>query len=165
MQIKGVLASIDIIERHPNSAVWQPYTSDHTLVFVSKDNPATTWVRYAGHFGMPLGNPKFTHATDPSGQALGLIAKAYVKSIAKVADALHRTKNCDPTQGLGARHYIQHPHVSSWKHVQVLSHPDLVCPLSHLSAHVCPAKVIEPVFVNVACEMFCPNTMMHVGID
>lgn len=128
MQIKGVLASIDIIERHPMSAVWEPYTLDHTLVLVSKDNPATKWVQYAGHFGMPLGNPKFTHATDPSEGSLGLIAKAYVKSIAKVADALHRTKNCDPTRGLGARHYIQQPRVNSWKHVQVLSHPDLVCP-------------------------------------
>lgn len=96
----------------------------------SLSDPATKWVRYAGHFGMPLGNPKFTHAIDPSGQGLGLIAKAYVKSIAKVAEALHRTKNCDPTRSLGARTYIQQPHVSSWKHVQVLSHPDLVCPLN-----------------------------------
>ena len=54
LQIKGALASIDIIERHPDSAIWAPYTSDHNIVFVSKDNPNTKWVRYGGHFGMPL---------------------------------------------------------------------------------------------------------------
>ncbi|MCJ1368781.1 hypothetical protein MMC16_007929, partial [Acarospora aff. strigata] len=119
------------------------------------------WVRYAGHFGMPLGNPKFTHATDPSGAGLGLIAKTYVKSIAKVADALHRTKNCDPTLGLGARHYIQHPHVSSWKHVQVLSHPDLV--LSANSTDVDAPLVLAPVRDGNPCQLWHQDHWRQFG--
>ena len=126
MQYAGILEPIDLIERNPHSALWQPYLLDHQVVVVSRDNPGTKWVRYAGYLGVPLGTPKFTSATEVWGAPLGVIAKLYTDGIAKMAEVLQQIRSTDPTRGLGARQYIQHPHVSSWKHVSALSAPHLV---------------------------------------
>ena len=104
---------------------------------MSRDNPATKWVRYAGYLGAPLPPPKFTQATEVWGAPLGHFSKMYTEIIAKMAVVLNKTQHSNPTQGLGARHYIQQPHVNSWKHVQVLSEPHLVSLLHLLFRVMC----------------------------
>ena len=150
-----MLEPIDLIERHPDSRVWQPYLSDQDVIIVSRDNPATKWVRYAGFLGAPLGTPKFTQATEVWGAPLGVMAKLYTDIIARMAEVLKLTKQSDPTRGLGARHYIQHQHVSSWKHVQALSTPNLVC------QHICICYRLRVLAINARalllqnCQGYC----------
>ena len=100
MQLSGVVEAIDLIERHPNSAVWQPHRSEHNIVVVSRDNPATKWVRYAGYLGAPLPTPKFTQATEVWGAPLGHFSKIYTEIIARMAEVLHKTQHSNPTQAL-----------------------------------------------------------------
>lgn len=126
MQLKNTVSSIDLIERHPGSAVWAPYHSEQGIVIVSKENPATKWVSYDGYFGVPLGKPSFTHATETWGGKLPPLAVMSTAIIGKIAESTVHCRACNPTLGLGARHHLRHPHVSNWKHIQVSSASGLV---------------------------------------
>lgn len=157
MQYAGVLEPIDLIERHPHSGVWQPYLQHHNVIIVSKDNPSTKWVRYAGYLGIPLGTPKFTGATEVWHAPLGVVAKLYTDVIAKMAEVLKVTRSCDPTRGLGARHYIKHPYVSNWQHVQALSAPHLVGLPQRATT---PKPVVYPGVCSVWCNSAVESTLL-----
>ncbi|KAL3131611.1 hypothetical protein ABBQ38_007908 [Trebouxia sp. C0009 RCD-2024] len=142
-ELKNTVSSIDLIERHPGSAVWAPYHSEQGIVIVSKENPATKWVSYDGYFGVPLGKPSFTHATETWGGKLPPLAVMSTAIIGKIAESTVHCRACNPTLGLGARHHLRHPHVSNWKHIQVSSASGLV--LSANPADISAPLILAPV--------------------
>ena len=96
------------------------------MIIVSADNPATQWVRYNGHLGKPLGKPAFTHATEVWGAPFGIGRRAVVNTIAAAASKMKEFGSGAATLALGARHYIQKPKFSDWKHIHVYAAQDVV---------------------------------------
>ena len=99
------------------------------MVVVSADNPATQWVRYNGHFGKHLGKPSFTNATEVWGAPFGIGRRAIVNTIAAAASKMKEFAAGSATLALGARHYIQRPRASDWKHIHVYAAQDVVSAL------------------------------------
>ena len=64
-------------------------------------------------------------------QWVWVAAKLWTDVIANMAEILKLTKSSDLTLGLGARHYIKHPHVSNWQPLQALSAPHTVSLQEH----------------------------------
>ena len=126
LQAHQCVEAIDIIHQSPKSAVWKPFESEHNLVHVSADNPATPWVRYNGHFGKHLGKPAFTQATEVWGAPFGIGRRAIVNTIAAAASKMKEFGVGAATLALGARHYIQRPKVSDWKHIHVYAAQGMV---------------------------------------
>ena len=96
------------------------------MIIVSADNPATQWVRYKGHFGKHLGKPAFTHATEVWGAPFGIGRRAIVNTIAAAASKMKEFGIGAATLAMGARHYIQRPKISDWKHIHVYAAQDVV---------------------------------------
>lgn len=126
LQAHQAVETVDIIHQSPKSATWRPFDADTGIVFVSADNPETQWVRYNGYFGVPLGQPSFTQATEVWGAALGLTRRAFVKTLAVAAAKMTKIGSGQPTCGLGARQYIQQPFVRDWKQIHVYEEQDVV---------------------------------------
>ena len=126
LQAHQCVEAIDIIHQSPKSAVWKPFESEHNMIIVSADNPATQWVRYNGHIGKHLGKPAFTHATEVWGARFGIGRRAIVNTIAAAASKMKEFGVGAPTLALGGRHYIQRPTVSDWKHIHVYAAQDVV---------------------------------------
>lgn len=126
LQAHQCVEAIDIIQQSPKSAVWKPFESKHNMVIVSADNPATPWVCYNGHFGKHLGKPTFTHATEVWGAPFGIGRRAIVSTLAAAASKMKEFGVGAATLALGARHYIQRPKVSEWKHIHVYAAQDVV---------------------------------------
>ena len=126
MQAHQCVEAIDIIHQSPKSAVWKPFSQEANLILVSANDPATDWVQYNGHLGKALGKPAFTHATEVWGAPFGIGRRAIIKTIAAGAAQMKDLGQGAPTLALGARHYIQRPQVSEWKHIHVYAAQEVV---------------------------------------
>lgn len=139
LQAHQCVEAIDIIHQSPKSPLWKPYESEHNLIYVSVDNPATPWVRYNGHFGKHLGKPAFTQATEVWGAPFGIGRRAIVNTIAAAASKMKEFGVGAATLAPGARHYIQRPKVCDWKHIHVYAAQDMVSHSVFLlhTQHIC----------------------------
>lgn len=153
LQAHQAVETVDIIHQSPKSALWRPFDSDNDIIFVSADNPDTQWVRFNGHFGIPLGQPSFTNATEVWGAALGLTRRAFVKTRAAAAAKMTRVDSGQPTSALGARHYIKEPLVHEWKHIHVFEEQDVVSSWQLSEAQHCLSLMLVTPQINVCTSM------------